>query len=968
MAGGRTIGSVLRRWVLRGLAGLVCLLLVLLTGLALCLPWVVERLAERELARRGVGDNVTVGVRAVSWDGAVLGPVAVRDAGGLLQADTVAIGYTLSGLRRGQIDDVRLTGVRLPVTRRGDGWRVGGLETLSRLAAQMPTGSGTAAAEPAGDLIVGLRSSHIEVMAGARTLTLPVEGTVRLPARGPCQVRGTCWLQGEAVTLTAALDLASGAGTASVACRQADLAAWLRAAALLDLGLPETTAEVLSGEVSCRATVGIVGKALGQLEAEAVVSALELRVANVPVSVPDAELSLRAGSDLRALDVTLRGHTGTLAMGGRTVAPFAFSGSWHDDTAEGAVDGLDVDLGDGLALRGRARLAVHGTNDLATARWQLGADVTELLLPGVAPFAGRLEAAGTTQELHVGGALETLRPETVCGLRTLVLDGQARREHGLEAEAIVTAVVDPELAARALAPSLAVTAASLPVELTAVLTWPEGGTWRCTGKVGVAKRHLEVTTDALRAGADAALESQFAVAPDGVTASGRLDLSALTAHGYSSDVTAEALEVTVSAARCPFPGALTSLSVPELRQALAGVTIEGRAALRKAALRGPGGLVCDGIALDLPVAWSVAGGLLAPGGQAGQLQTGAIRMDAIEAAGARGRILLEGRRARVEAELAGTAPAVTITLEQSVDWSRGLALALHYRVPSFQVRSEDTWYRRFLGVEGLQVQGLVSAEGDVRFDGRGLRTPCRAVLTAGEVKWPAHKLSITGIAASLDWRDLLQVQTAPFQEVRFASAKVYDVPVDGGRLVFQLDGPQSLCLERCELNWCKGLVHTQALQLNLADPEVDLVLFAENVDFVTALALIKGFKGKGTGVLNGKLPISYRHGRLSYSRGYLYSVPGQGGRLELQSAGLLTSTVPPDHPSYSELRRAEKALEEFRLDLFRLDFVGKQAGEPGARILLVGEGINEKVPVHLNLNVNGAIEDAINMGLRLGGM
>ena len=311
---------------------------------------------------------------------------------------------------------------------------------------------------------------------------------------------------------------------------------------------------------------------------------------------------------------------------------------------------------------------------------------------------------------------------------------------------------------------------------------------------------------------------------------------------------------------------------------------------------------------------------------------------------------------------------MTISLTQTIDWSKGQALALHYVMPPLRLQGDEEWYPQLPAMDGLRLTGTLTAEGDLSLDRQGVRTPCRLGLTEGELTWPQQKLTVSGLELDLRLEDMLQARTAPFQALRFAKAVIQDITVDGGQIVFAAAGPESFSLLRCELNWCGGQVHTQAVQLNPRNLDLDLVLFAENVAFIRALNLVKGFKAKGNGVLNGKLPISYHKGRLTYANGYLYSVPGQPGSLQLESTGWLTSAVPADNPAYAELQQAEKALEDFRLDVFRLEFTGKQAGTPGAKIRLAGEGVNGKAPVTLNLNVNGPIEEVLNVGLRLGGM
>jgi hypothetical protein len=502
------------------------------------------------------------------------------------------------------------------------------------------------------------------------------------------------------------------------------------------------------------------------------------------------------------------------------------------------------------------------------------------------------------------------------------------------------------------------------------------GSWQCFGTLALPLRQANLAADTLRASAESAdVDCRFAVDAGGAASlSGRIVASALAAETGGAALSAAEVAADLDSARCEGLDLGPGLSLPALAQGLLrGVAVEARVAVREGAVRLPGSrLQCEGIGLEVPFAWTFGDGLcerlgMAPAAEC--LRAGPIAFGEFAAARFVGRCTLGGQAVGVQGQLQGTAPAVTVSLDQTLDWSQGLSATLRYALPAFRLDGRDAWCRALLADLGdLSLSGLVAAEGEITLVGRWLRTPCRVSLSEGSLDWPQKGISVQGIRLDLRLADVLEVRTAPFQEVSFASARFGDIPVDGGRIVFQLDGPNSCCLQRCDLEWCGGQVHTQAMQFDPARPALDLVLFAENVDIIRALSLVKGFSGRGSGRLYGKLPITYRDGRVSYAKGYLYSVPGETGRLELQAAGLLTSAVGSDHPAYAELRRAEKALEDFRLDLFRLDFTGAQAGEPGAKLVLAGEGNEQHVPVKLNFNINGAIEDALNVGLRLGGL
>ncbi len=951
------------RWGLRLASGILGALLVVCLGLALCLPWLLERALAHELSRRGLG-SITIGVQAISWNQATLGPVAVCGEAGGVQASSIVLRYRPSRLRHYQIDALEVVGLRLRLVRSGATWAPRAQPTL-RLALEeglrlLPRG-GAPAAYPTLDL----RSSQVELEADAEVVTLPFEGTAHLAGVGPSRVQASVWVCGDPLTVDAVVDLGTGTGTATVECQRLELGAWLQTAARVGLQIPDALAAA-SGAVALRAQVELQGYAFSGLSAEAVVSDLAALGGPLPLRLREGVIAVRSGPDLGRLVLNFTAYSEGLALGARIIEPFRSRGRWQDGTLECVATDVGFRLGDVVHGTAQLRLTALGLTPLDRAWFDLGIDVTRLDTAPMGPFSGHLRALGTGRDLWVNGAFDA-HPANDTGIAGLTVDGRLRRDEGTAVALAATLVVLPEVAAGKLGAGGRLSAPPMPLELSAAFELPPTAPWRLSGALALPSQPLTVTAPGLRASATVELEGRLEADAAGVSLAGRLETTALTAEVSGATLAADAVTISLDAWRCPWPrqgatGATTAWPP--------GLEVVGQVALRNGAVRLATGLQCEGISLNLPVGWSANGGLQAPpvGALGGELRAGPLRFGSFAATGFRGRCGQLGRTLRFEGELECTAPAVTISLTQTIAWDRGLALALHYAVPAFRVQGDEAWYPQVPSLGDLRLAGTLAVEGDILFDRQGLRCPCRLRLTEGELTWPQQKLTVSGLETDLRWLDVRQPRTEPFQALRFASAKVQDVPVDGGQIVFALDGPESFSLLRCELNWCGGQVHTQAVRLNPRSPELDLVLFAENVDIVQALSLVKGFTAKGSGVLNGKLPISYHGGRLSYANGYLYSVPGQTGRLALQSSGWLTSAVAKDHPAYAELQQAEKALEDFRLDLFRLEFTGKQAGTPGAKIQLAGEGANGKVPVTLNLNVKGPIEEVINLGLRLGGL
>jgi hypothetical protein len=75
---------------------------------------------------------------------------------------------------------------------------------------------------------------------------------------------------------------------------------------------------------------------------------------------------------------------------------------------------------------------------------------------------------------------------------------------------------------------------------------------------------------------------------------------------------------------------------------------------------------------------------------------------------------------------------------------------------------------------------------------------------------------------------------------------------------------------------------------------------------------------EGSGALNGRIPLRYRDGALSFVDGFLYSTPGQGGSILLKGTEILTAGIPVDTPQYVQMDLAREALKDYAYDWVKL--------------------------------------------------
>jgi hypothetical protein len=108
---------------------------------------------------------------------------------------------------------------------------------------------------------------------------------------------------------------------------------------------------------------------------------------------------------------------------------------------------------------------------------------------------------------------------------------------------------------------------------------------------------------------------------------------------------------------------------------------------------------------------------------------------------------------------------------------------------------------------------------------------------------------------------------------------------------------------------------------------------------------------------------------LRFGTGWLGVQPGSTAELQLNAAGLLTSGASPKSPSYAVLQKVESGLLKLNVTELRLDIRPPNSPEGRtAQLHVAGQPVDPtvKVPVVLDLNVNGPVEALLNLGMKSG--
>ncbi|MFW5802822.1 MAG: intermembrane phospholipid transport protein YdbH family protein [Verrucomicrobiota bacterium] len=307
------------------------------------------------------------------------------------------------------------------------------------------------------------------------------------------------------------------------------------------------------------------------------------------------------------------------------------------------------------------------------------------------------------------------------------------------------------------------------------------------------------------------------------------------------------------------------------------------------------------------------------------------------------------------------APVGQADVRATVAWNSEPSMKTQLHLRTSQLEKVRELAAQATGVtlpEPVELSGDVELAAEASFSpGHPLRT--RGALSLRDIRLELEEptVIVQGLSGEIELTDLIAVRTAAHQRVSFASALFGSIPVDGGSLAFQVESPDLLFLERCEMNWSGGTVTTHAVQVRPAEKNIELTLFVDGVELEELFQLQTLVKGKAEGRLYGQLPFRYRDGEIFFENGYLYSPPGISGRLQLDDAEALFAGLPKDSPRITVVKQT---LKDMDYDYLRLDINTREELTP-LKISLLGQARNDPTlrPVKLNANIESNINDLL---------
>ncbi|MEI6211409.1 MAG: YdbH domain-containing protein [bacterium] len=334
-------------------------------------------------------------------------------------------------------------------------------------------------------------------------------------------------------------------------------------------------------------------------------------------------------------------------------------------------------------------------------------------------------------------------------------------------------------------------------------------------------------------------------------------------------------------------------------------------------------------------------------------------------------LTLNGQTATAQMRVGVPEVGVHATLQAHADWSHAWQVAVTADVPPATLVDNAELRRlsrKFSGYE-LSITGQVSATASALLTAdRQPTLRIVATVTNLDVGCSAEQWQVLGIATHVALDGPRGWRTSQGQMLTFCSAKRGNLHFDAGTVQWQYRR-EALLVEQADVGWCKGLLHVYGLTYNPHDPDLDFVVYADQIHLGALMAQTRALHGTGEGRLYGRMPINIKYGKLHLTDSYLHTMSGETGVMKMGNTDLLDASLAAGKVDAGVRERVQKALRNLKLSVFRLQLSGSGASAVmGVHI----EGRPADDPtgqgVDMNVNLHGPLDDLFQMGEKAAGM
>ncbi|WP_299981200.1 YdbH domain-containing protein [Desulfobacula sp.] len=267
-----------------------------------------------------------------------------------------------------------------------------------------------------------------------------------------------------------------------------------------------------------------------------------------------------------------------------------------------------------------------------------------------------------------------------------------------------------------------------------------------------------------------------------------------------------------------------------------------------------------------------------------------------------------------------TLPDLKAQFKSIIGFEKGLRASLDFKTNPVKLNYADIEKLIPQKLQAADIEVTVSAKGQASYINHQLKTSMRIKINNGGISMPDVNFSVSGINTTVDFNDLLVLESVPGQILTIDAIKVNKIKIDDAKVRFSIEDARTLLVENIRFKWCNGLVSTESIRFPQDNNTYSLNLYCDRLELAQLLKQMGAFHSEGTGTLNGRIPVIYSEGNISFDNGFLFSTPGSGGKIVIENSDMITAGIPMDDPQFAQLDLAQEALRDFDYKWAKLIF------------------------------------------------
>jgi hypothetical protein len=225
--------------------------------------------------------------------------------------------------------------------------------------------------------------------------------------------------------------------------------------------------------------------------------------------------------------------------------------------------------------------------------------------------------------------------------------------------------------------------------------------------------------------------------------------------------------------------------------------------------------------------------------------------------------------------------------------------------------------------KGVKVNGKLMLTADLAANHSGFKGAVQLQVQNASVRIQKDKFAVEGIQMSLSIPELPKLRSAAGQHLMFSKIALGDMIAKDGRIDFQIESPRSFLIEKTHFIWCDGNVDTQSMRISPGVEDYRITFYCDRLKLAKVLEQFGAATAEGEGTVNGRIPLHYKNGKIRFDDGFLFSTPGQGGKIYLKGTEILTAGIPPNTPQYVQMELAREALKDYDYSWAKLNIASE---------------------------------------------